>query len=206
MVAQAGSGWLVTTSADGLPIATLLPLVWHGSTVIAHMAKPNPHWNQITTGGPCLVIVGGPEAYVSPSWYPSKAEHQRVVPTWNYLAVHLTGTVKVHRDPEWLLGAVSQLTDMHEGERQTPWQVTDAPPDFIDNQLKGIVGIEVLIDKVEAKAKLSQNRPENDQLSVMRNLRSESSPSSQAIAAAMSEAWAEAADDSPSADNNLEAP
>ena len=101
IVSTARSGWLVTGTGDGPPTATLMPIMWRGDRLVAHMAKANPHWRAISDGMPALVIVTGPEAYISPSWYASKAEHGRVVPTWNYLAVHLTGTVSVHRDPAW---------------------------------------------------------------------------------------------------------
>ncbi len=106
---------------DGPPAATLMPILWRGDRLVAHMAKANQHWRAITDGMPALVIVTGPEAYISPSWYASKAEHGRVVPTWNYLAVHLTGTVFVRRDPAWLLASVTDLTDRHEHDRIEPW-------------------------------------------------------------------------------------
>ena len=134
------------------------------------MAKANSQWRSIRDGDRALVIVSGPEAYVSPSWYPSKAEHGKVVPTWNYVAVHLAGTVSVHRDPAWLLEAVTDLTNQHEQQRSEPWHVSDAPPEFIDSQLKAIIGIEILVDRVEAKVKASQNRPEQDQLGVIAGL------------------------------------
>lgn len=170
MVAAARSGWLVTTEPNEGPVATLLPIMWQGSRVITHMAKANSHWRTMQNGDRALVIVSGPEAYVSPSWYPSKAEHGRVVPTWNYLAVHLAGTVTVHRDPEWLLDAVTDLTDQHEQHRAGRWHVRAAPREFIESQLKAIVGIELLVDRVEAKAKASQNRPEQDRLGVIDGL------------------------------------
>lgn len=185
IVASARSGWLVTTADDGLPVATLLPVLWEGSTVIAHMAKGNSQWREIRDGAPCLLIAAGPEAYVSPSWYPSKAEHGRVVPTWNYLAVHLTGTVRVHDDSAWILDAVTRLTNHHEGGRHNRWHVADAPDDFIEAQLKAIVGIEIHVDRVEAKAKLSQNRPEADQIGVIAGLRGESHVDAPAIVDAM---------------------
>src|SRR6187200_2846823 len=121
MVAAAKAGWLVTAGGDGAPEATLLPIMWEGSTVIAHMAKANSQWRRIEPEARALVIVPGPDAYVSPSWYASKAEHGRVVPTWNYTAVHLTGIARVHLEPEWLRQAVSELTQVHEGGRAMPW-------------------------------------------------------------------------------------
>lgn len=173
MVADIATGWLVTGSADASPAATLMPILWHDDRIIAHMAKANPHWRSIAEGMPALIIVTGPQAYVSPSWYPAKAEHGRVVPTWNYTAVHLIGRVYLRHDAEWKLRAVSSLTDRHESSREHPWHVTDAPDDYIATQLNAIVGIEMLIDSVEAKAKLSQNRSTADQQGVIDNLRNE---------------------------------
>ena len=173
MVAAARSGWLVTVGEDGVPIATLLPVLWTGDTVVAHMAKANEQWRQIRPGAPALVICGGPEAYVSPAWYEAKAEHGRVVPTWNYTAVHLTGTVQVHEDPAWLRAAVEELTDRHESGRAERWHVADAPASYVEGQLRGIVGVEVTVTRVEGKAKLSQNRSEADQRGVVAGLRDE---------------------------------
>ena len=170
-----GSAEIVSVGADGTPLATLLPILWSADTqtVIAHMARANPHWREIGDDSPCLAIVAGPQAYISPSWYPAKAEHGRVVPTWNYSAVHLTGTVRVHDDPDWVRDAVTRLTDHHEQPREQPWAVTDAPPTFVDKNLKAIVGLEIAVKRVEAKAKLSQNRSDDDRAGVVAGLRSE---------------------------------
>ena len=118
-------------------------------------------------------MVAGPQAYVSPAWYASKAEHGRVVPTWNYTAVHFSGRVEVHDDPEWVRDAVTRLTDLNEHRRELPWSVTDAPERYVEKQLRAIVGIELSIERVEGKAKLSQNRSEQDQAGVVDGLRSE---------------------------------
>jgi transcriptional regulator len=118
-----------------------------------------------------LLIAGGPEAYVSPSWYAAKAEHGKVVPTWNYAAVHLIGTLRIHQDGEWLRRAVTELTDVHESGRRNRWHVDDAPERYINAQLNGIVGIEFTVIRVEGKAKFSQNRSEADQLGVIAGLR-----------------------------------
>lgn len=120
--------------------------------LIFHLAIANPHWRSITDGTPALAVVTGPEGYVSPSWYAAKAEHGRVVPTWNYSAVHFSGHATVHRDPEWLRTAVGDLTDLHEGGRAEPWQVTDAPESFVAQELKAIVGVELAIVEVRAEA------------------------------------------------------
>lgn len=173
MVATAQVGWFVTADPEGHPAATLLPLVWTGDSVFAHMAKANPHWRTISSGASALIICSGPDAYISPTWYAAKAEHGRVVPTWNYSAVHLTGTVQVHDDQQWLLRAVTDLTDLHESERAHPWAVSDAPERFLAGQLRGIVGLEITVTGVEAKAKLSQNRSEADRHGVIAGLASE---------------------------------
>lgn len=184
-VTDVGSGWLVTNSAGVAPEATLMPILWRGDIVVAHMASANPHWRSIGDGAPARLIVGGPEAYISPSWYASKAEHGKVVPTWNYVAVHLTGTVRAHRDPAWLLDAVSALTDRHERDRAEPWQVSDAPGDYIAKQLEAIVGIELRVEAVEGKAKLSQNRSDADQTGVIEGLQKVGEPGATAVADAM---------------------
>lgn len=173
MVAAARTAWLVTVGPEGAPIATLLPVLWLGEQVIAHMAKANPQWRTIGDGTSALLIAEGPDAYVSPSWYAAKAEHGKVVPTWNYSAVHLTGTARVHHESAWLRTAVTQLTDTHEAGKDHPWHVTDAPAPYIEAQLNGIVGIEITIDRVEAKAKLSQNRSAADQAGVINGLRND---------------------------------
>lgn len=170
MVRAWGSAEFVTVDTEGYPAATLLPIMWSGDTVIAHLAKANQQWKGIADGDRALLICGGPQAYISPSWYAGKAEHHRVVPTWNYSAVHLTGTVTLHHDADWLRGAVGALTDQHEGARPAPWAVSDAPERFIDGQLRGIVGLEMRITRVEGKAKLSQNRSVADRTGVVRGL------------------------------------
>jgi len=129
--------------------------------------------------------VHGPQAYISPSWYESKARHGRVVPTWNYEAVHLTGTIEFHQDAEWLRAFVTRLTELHEGGRAHPWAVTDAPPEYIDGQLRAIVGVELTITAIEAKQKLSQNRSALDRAGVVAGLQGEPGPDPAAIAAVM---------------------
>ena len=171
LVAAARSGWLVTVGADGTPAATLLPILWRGDLVVAHLARANPQWRELPPDSPGLIVVGGPEAYVSPMWYAAKAEHGRVVPTWNYTAVQLTGTVTIHHDSEWLRAAVTRLTDAHESGRTERWHVTDAPEAYVEAQLRGIVGIEFRVTGVEGKAKLSQNRSADDRRGVVTGLR-----------------------------------
>jgi transcriptional regulator len=175
LVASVGSAQLVTTGPDRFPSATLLPVIWAGPTsapgrLIFHMARANPHWQSID-GQPALAIVTGAQAYVSPSWYPSKAQTGRVVPTWNYSAVHFKGRLRVHDDPQWVRDAVTQLTDLNEQQRNPRWSVADAPEPFIEQQLRAIVGIEMSVETVQAKAKLSQNRSGADQAGVIAGLR-----------------------------------
>lgn len=191
MVAEARVAWLVTAGADGVPQATLLPIVWragnvddHG-TVIAHLARANRHWRAITDGSPALLIVTGPDAYVHPGWYATKAETGKVVPTWNYTAVHLSGPISVHDDPEWLRAAVTELTETHEAGRHDAWSVSDAPADYLEMQLSGIIGIEVAVERVEGKAKLSQNRSDDDRRRVVAGLRQEPFAGADAVASAM---------------------
>ena len=174
-VESIGSAEVVTVGGDGTPVATLLPILWSadGGTVIAHFARANPHWRQIEDGSRFLAIIAGPQAYISPSWYAEKAEHGRVVPTWNYSAVLLRGTVRVHDDPAWVREAVTSLTDHHEQPREQPWAVTDAPETYVEKNLKAIVGLEMLVERVEAKAKLSQNRSDADRAGVVAGLRAE---------------------------------
>lgn len=184
MVAAVGSGQLVTTGPDGYPEATLLPVVWREDVVIAHLALANEHWRHLD-GAAALLVVTGPDAYVSPSWYAAKAEHGRVVPTWNYSVVQLRGRVRVHRDPQWLRHAVDLLTHVHEAPRPEPWRTDDAPAAFVEGQLRGIVGVELRVEQVAGKRKLSQNRSEADRTGVVAGLRSETDPRAGAVAEQM---------------------
>ena len=153
--------------------------------LLGHIAIANDQWKTAQPGAQALAIVAGPQAYISPSWYESKARHGRVVPTWNYEAVHLTGTITFHQDAEWLRGFVTRLTERHEGGRVHPWAVTDAPPEYIDGQLRAIVGVELTITAIEAKQKLSQNRSALDRAGVVTGLDGEPGPGPAAIAATM---------------------
>jgi transcriptional regulator len=180
-VDAAGSADLVTF--DGTrPVATLLPVIWDRpdepgpgdlGRLLGHIALQNDQWQTARPGAGALAIVHGPQAYISPSWYASKARHGRAVPTWNYEVVHLAGPVSFHRDPEWLRAFVTRLTRRHEDWREHPWAVTDAPPDYITGQLRAIVGVELTVTSVEAKAKLSQNRDRADQEGAIAGLRAE---------------------------------
>jgi transcriptional regulator len=171
MVAAIGSAQVITVGPDGFPAATLLPILWEGDTVVAHMARANGHWRTIEPGSPALFVVTGALAYVSPGWYPTKAVDGRVVPTWNYSAVHLVGRLVVHDDPAWVLDVVTRLTERNERTQAQPWAVTDAPESYVSTMLRGIVGIELTVEHVEAKAKLSQNRSDADRAGVVTGLR-----------------------------------
>src|SRR5579871_5072685 len=182
-VDRAGSADLVTYDGAGLT-ATLLPVIWDRSgadqgeagygRLLGHLARSNPQWETAAPGAPALAIVRGPQAYISPSWYASTAEHGRTVPTWNYTAVQLSGPVTFHRDEDWLRDIVTRLTDRYEAGRPDRWWVTDAPERFITGQLRAIVGVEMTVQRVEAKDKLSQNRPPQDRANVIAALRAES--------------------------------
>lgn len=156
---------LVTATPAGL-LATFLPVLYdprageHGA-LVAHLARNNEQWRQPVIGE-ALAILRGPDGYVTPSWYASKAEHGRVVPTWNYVTAHVHGRLVVHDDPGWVEDAVRRLTERHEAGRERPWSVDDAPARFTAGQLRAIVGVELVISRVEAKFKLSQNRSPAD--------------------------------------------
>ena len=164
---------LVTSTADG-PVATPLPLLLDenegpNGTIYGHVAKANPQW-RMPPIGEALAIFMGPEAYVTPSWYVTKQETGKVVPTWNYIAVHAYGPVEFFQDPERLLDVVTRLTNRHETSRADPWTVGDAPADFIAAQLRGIVGLRIPVTRFEGKRKMSQNRPASDRLGVAAGL------------------------------------
>ncbi|HET9967418.1 MAG TPA: FMN-binding negative transcriptional regulator [Streptosporangiaceae bacterium] len=179
LLTRHGAADLVTLTADGL-LATMLPFAYeptagdHGA-LLGHVARNNDQWRK-PAQGESLAIVRGPDAYVSPSWYAATAEHGRVVPTWNYVTAHVYGQLIVHDDPAWVEDVVRRLTAKHETARtespgQAPaWSVDDAPRRFIEGQLRAIVGLELRITRIEAKAKLSQNRPETDIAGVVAGL------------------------------------
>lgn len=200
------SALLITVGDDGSPDATRVPILcdWSAAgdlvTVRAHLARSNDHWRRMVDAGPALVDVDGSDAYVSPSWYASKREHGRVVPTWNYTAVQIRGSVVVHDDPEWVLQMVTDLTDRHESGRRDPWQVTDAPEKYVRTRLKAIVGVEVTVAEVDGKAKLSQNRSDDDRAGVVEGLGLIEDPSSKALSALMAEALSAEASADASAD------
>jgi transcriptional regulator len=176
---------LVTATGEGV-MATPLPLFLaadegpHG-TLYGHLARANPQW-RLPAVGEAMALFMGPDAYVTPSWYPSKQEHHRVVPTWNYVAVHAYGSAEFFEDADRLLDLVTQLTDLHERPRAQPWAVADAPTDFVRAQLKGIVGLRLPITRLEGKRKMSQNRPEADRRGVAAGLAESERPGERAAA------------------------
>jgi len=183
LLARHGAADLITLTADGL-LATMLPFAYepaapgesnaHGA-LYGHVARTNDQWRAPALGE-SLAIVRGPDAYVSPAWYAAKAEHGRVVPTWNYVTAHVYGRLVVHDDPAWVEDVVRRLTAKHETARlaspgqQMPWSVDDPPRAFVEGQLRAIVGLELQITRIQAKAKLSQNRPVGDIAGVVAGL------------------------------------
>ena len=169
-------GLLVTQSTDGAlaadPIPWLLDVEADGShTLRGHVARANPVWQQARRDTDALVVFQGPQAYVSPSLYPSKAEHGKVVPTWNYIMVQARGTLRAIDDPAWVHAFVARLTTRHEAAQAKPWAITDAPPDYIDTMTRAIVGIELTLTALTGKWKVSQNRPAADRAGVAGGLR-----------------------------------
>ena len=166
---------LVTKSGDGFD-ASHIPMLLeaqegqHGR-LLGHLARPNDQWKTVSDGSTALAIALGPDAYVTPSWYATKRETGRVVPTWNYVAVHVHGLVRFFHERDRLLDLVQRLTDRHERGRAHPWKVSDAPTDYIDTMLKGIVGVELAITRIEGKWKASQNRSPPDQLGVAEGMK-----------------------------------
>jgi transcriptional regulator len=177
LIRSSGLATLVSMTADGL-IASHAPLMLDPDpapygTLIGHLAKANPHARTADPGVRTLVIFQGPDGYITPSYYAAKTEHGKVVPTWNYAAVHAYGTLEVFDDPDRLLGVVTRLTRQHETPRAQPWAVSDAPEDFVQGMLRGIVGIALPIMRLEGKVKMSQNRPTTDIAGVVAGLRQE---------------------------------
>jgi transcriptional regulator len=168
---------LVANTSDGLtanhiPLRSTLRPDGTG-TLRGHIARGNSLWRELGADAPVLAIFMGPDSYVSPNWYPSKREHGKAVPTWNYATIHLKGTIRFIDDVAWLRDFVSTLTDTHEQPRAHPWHVTDAPPDYIDSMLRAIVGFEIAVSSIVGKFKGSQNRSTADRAGVNAALRTE---------------------------------
>lgn len=158
--------------ANHIPFLLLPDIGPHGM-LVGHVARANPVWQSFATSTPSLVIFQGPEAYISPSWYPSKQLHGKAVPTWNYAVVHAHGVPRAIEDAGWILDHVTRLSAENESGRPEPWQVSDAPRDYINKLVNAIVGIEIPIATLTGKWKISQNRPRPDQQGVVAGLESQ---------------------------------
>jgi len=190
LMQQARLASLITLGGEGLEASHVPVLIdpteGFFGTIHGHLARGNQQWRGTDPSVPALVIFTGPDAYITPSWYETKAQTGKVVPTWNYVAVHAYGEIEFYDDPEKLLAVVTTLTNKHEKNRSDPWAVTDAPEDFIQAQLKGIVGFKIPITRLEGKSKMSQNRPQEDQQGVIAGLQNDEGTPEAAVAEAMS--------------------
>ena len=181
-------GTLVTLTATGLdanhiPFLLLAEPTSAVATLHGHIARANPLWRDLVPDSQVLVIFHGPDSFISPSWYASKRETAKVVPTWNYAVVHAHGALRVVDDIGWLRSHVEALTQEHEGPREAPWAVGDAPADFIDRLLSGIIGIEISVTRLAGKWKVSQNRSAADRAGVVAGLEREGLKSGMEMAA-----------------------
>jgi transcriptional regulator len=172
-------GMLISVGADGEPEANVVPMLLDESRggkgiLKAHVARANSQWKMLRQSARALVVFQGPDTYITPSWYETKRQTGKVVPTWNYAMVQVRGQATIHEDHAWLSEQIRQLTDFKETAREKPWAVDDAPETFIDSQIKGIVGIEIEITSIEGKWKVSQNRPVEDRVGVVQGLETES--------------------------------
>lgn len=177
---------LVSQGPDGL-IATHVPIELDSSAgengvLRCHFAKANPHAAVVADGGELLAIFQGPQGYVTPSWYPSKAETGKVVPTWNYVAIHAYGTATPMTDTDTLKGHLARMTAGHEARSAAPWSLDDAPEDFINGMCRAIVGLEIALNRIEGKWKLSQNRSPGDRAGVLAGLRATDDPANARLA------------------------
>jgi transcriptional regulator len=184
-------GMLVTLGSTGL-VGNPIPFVLdaQGSalgTLKCHVARPNPQWKDFDPAHEALVIFQGVETYITPSWYVTKQETGKVVPTWNYATVHAWGRVQVRDDRDWIAQQIGELTASQESSRSEPWAVTDAPPAYVEAQIRGIVGLEIPISRIEGKWKASQNRPAADRTGVIDGLRAQDDEAARAMAAMVAE-------------------
>src|SRR5882672_5566951 len=168
-------GLLITSGPGGLQ-ANFIPFVIDSGasargTLRCHLAGGNPQWRELQSVEQCLAVFQGPQQYVTPSWYPTKQETGKVVPTWNYVTVHAWGRPRVIEDAAWLRHQLDDLTLLKESTRPAPWKVDDAPAPYVVSQMKGIVGVEIPIGRIEGKWKVSQNRPESDRAGVVAGFR-----------------------------------
>lgn len=180
-------GELITVGSEGIEASKVPLLVSDDATVLrGHLSRANPQWSNADLSAPVLVCWHGPDAYVSPSFYPSKAEHGEVVPTWNYITVQARGSLVVHDDANWVRQVVENLTDLYESASAAPWRFQDVPPRYAGSMVKAVVGIEIKVTSLEGKWKLSQNRPARDFQGVVTGLESrEHDPGALQVASAM---------------------
>jgi transcriptional regulator len=183
---QARLGTLITLGQDGME-ASHIPMLVDPEpapfgTLRGHIARANPQWRRATAGVQALAIFLGPDAYITPAWYETKRQTGKVVPTWNYVAVHAYGPLEFYEDADRLLALVTKLTETHEAGRAQPWAVSDAPEDFIAGMLRAIVGFELPIARLDGKWKMSQNRPAADRAGAVAGLTAEGGPKQAAVA------------------------
>lgn len=181
------AGIIVSVGEGGAPVATHAPILWDAEKRIAtaHIARANPQWR--AGDGPGLIVLPGPEAYVTPNWYPSKVEHGKTVPTWNYEAVHLSGRLEWFDDAAALEAVVRDLSALHEADQPAPWKLEDAPRAYAEALLRGIVGVRLHVERIDAKRKLSQNKSAADFNGVAAGLSASANPMAQEVAALMRE-------------------
>jgi len=181
---------LITVGSSGL-FASHIPMVLEQNGAMGclkgHISRANTQWRDYSPSIEALAIFSGPQHYITPTWYPEKQETGKVVPTWNYVVVHAYGYLKVVEDGEWLMAHLTKLTNIHEAGSRVPWKVGDAPADYIASQTKGIVGLEMAIERLEGKWKVSQNRSEQDRCGVARGLAELNTPESLAMKALVEE-------------------
>jgi len=181
-----GAATVVSVGPEGL-MGTHVPLALHPhpaplGTLCCHFARGNPHASLLQSAPEVMVIYQGPQRYITPAWYPTKQETGKVVPTWNYVAIHAYGSATLSHDPGWLLRHVSELTDWHERDAAQPWKVSDAPADYIAAMCKAIVGVEIKLSRIEGKWKVSQNRTQAERKGVIAGLGEIGDPASRAMA------------------------
>jgi transcriptional regulator len=181
-------GTFITQGSDGLPVADEIPFLLDTEAgdqgmLLGHVARANPLWHTHQQGVDVLVVFKGPQAYVSPGWYPSKAEHGKVVPTWNYTVVQTRGSLRVvNHDPVWLRQLLDRLTATHESHRAHPWVLSDAPEAYVSQLMQAIVGLEITLTQWSGKWKVSQNQPVTNREGVVAGLRAEGSEAAHAVA------------------------
>jgi transcriptional regulator len=184
-------GTLVTLGPSGL-FASHIPMILEADgsefgVLKGHISRANPQWRDLVPTVDALAIFTGHQHYITPTWYPGTKEHGKEVPTWNYVVVHAYGPLNIIQDEHWLLTNVEKLTNIHEAASPSPWKVSDAPQDFIKSQLKGIIGLELPVQRLEGKWKVSQNRTERDRAGVVDGLATLNTPESLAMKALVEE-------------------